>query len=527
MNNLLRLLKVNLLHTFNINAIFHEESPKERLKLAGFLAIMLLVGVVACSYSYFYFSMLAPSYMAMGMIDMLLGTMMAICSFLILFTSVYKVVGLVIGCKDYDMLASLPIKNQDIMISKWATLYLGNLLFLLVILVPGVIVYQSYVHVDVMFYILLALLIMVLPLLPLTIGCLVGIVIRFLASRFKYSNILTVVLSCGAIILYMYFIFQLQSKTELVSIGTTVATMLNNMYPLTTIFVDALCNLDIVALVLFTIINVASFGIFTALLSKYYVRINNALLERKAKGNYVLTKAKRSGVLMTLFKKEMKRYFSSSIYVLNTAMGVLLQTVAIVYLAFQGEATIREVIPMDISGLLVQVLPIFVCLLAGMCTTTACCISMEGKQLWIIKTLPISTMQIFLAKMLVNVVITLPLSIMNTLIISFVFHLPIVQVFLALLIIIVYVLCSSMSGLIINLFFPVFNWQSEARVVKQSISVMLQMVFGIALAIVPGVMLLVYGLPFVLEGYLIFLVILTSVEYLFLKNQGSKIFYQL
>lgn len=526
MNSLWKLLKINILHTFNINAVWHQNDPKERLKLGSFLLLMIFVGGVMCGYSYFYFSMLAPSFAAMNMMDSMIGTMMAMCSFLILFTSLYKVVGLVIGCKDYDMLSSLPIKNGVIMISKWATLYFGNLLFLLIILIPGIVVYQSYVLVDLSFYLILSLLIILLPLLPLTIGCLVGIVIRFLSSRFKYSNILTVVLSCGALMAYMYTVFQVQSETELLSLGTMMANMLNNIYPLTSTFIGALCNKNILDLVFFFLINVVSFGALTAILAKNYGRVNNALLERKTKGNYVLQKVKSSGVFITLLKKELKRYFASSIYVMNTAVGILLQTMAIVYFALQGQ-NLLTAIPIDLSALIGTLLPIFICVLIGMSSTTACSISMEGKQLWIMKTLPIRALDIFFAKICVNIIIALPLSIINTLLVAFVFDLAILDVLLGIIIIIFFTLCVSMSGIICNLLFPNFTWESETRAVKQSASVMLQMLFGVVLALIPGICIIVLEIPYTLYGFLAILIILAGLEYVYLKNTGSKIFYRL
>lgn len=526
MSNLWKLLKVNILHTFNINAVWHQNDPKERLKLGGFLLLMVFVCCVMCGYSYFYFSMLAPGFVAMDMMDNMIGTMMAMCSFLILFTSLYKVVGLVIGCKDYDMLSALPIKNSIVMISKWATLYIGNLLFLLIVLIPGIIVYQSYVAVDIVFYVILFISVLLLPLLPLTIGCLVGIVIRFLSSRFKYSNILTVILSCGALMVYMYTVFQVQSETELLSLGTMMANMLNNMYPLTTIFIGALCNKNFIDLIIFFLLNVVSFSIFIAIIAKNYGRINSALLERKTKGNYVLQKTKSSGVFITLLKKELKRYFASSIYVMNTAVGILLQTMAIVYFSLQGNELLGA-IPIDVSGLIGSLLPVFICVLIGMSSTTACSISMEGKQLWVMKTLPVKAMDIFFAKICVNIIIALPLSMINILIVAFVFNLAIIDVLLGIVIISVFTLCVSMSGIICNLLFPNLTWQSEARAVKQSASVLLQMVFGVVLALLPGIGIIMLEIPYTLYGFLVILIILSGLEYMYLQNQGSKIFYRL
>lgn len=50
-----------------------------------------------------------------------------------------------------------------------------------------------------------------------------------------------------------------------------------------------------------------------------------------------------------------------------------------------------------------------------------------------------------------------------------------------------------MLGLAVNLAMPVFEWESEVRVVKQSASGMVTMLMGMVSAIVPAVILFLTG----------------------------------
>ena len=528
MHNFLLLLKINILETFNINKALHGHDKKEKRKLVFFLALMVFIGVVVVGYSYMYFSFVAPMLYQIGMLDMLIGVMMAMASFCIVLTSLYKVVGLIIGCKDYEMLAALPIKNSTIMISKWVTLYLGNLLTISLILIPGIYIYQSYIPVTMGFYAMFILCTLVLPLLPIVIGCVVGVVIKAAASRFKYSNIIAILLVFGAMGIYMYVVTSIQSDTQFIELATTMVTLLNQMYPLTSTFIDAVCYQDITAILIFVLLNSITFGIFTWIIAKGYMRLNTLVNGTHTNNNYRLQATKKTKVLPTLIKKEMKRYFASTIYVTNTAMGEVLQLLAVGYILIQGLGSFEQLFELgDISSMIAALLPLFVCLTAGMGCTTHVSISIEGKQFWICKSLPISTMQIFLSKMAVYILIALPISLFSVISLSIVFKLTILQIIINIMIVTIFIICISMLGLVINLHFPQFEFQSETKLVKQSMASFLQVVVAMATALIPAVFIMTTGNTSIIYVYLVLISIVTIGLYQYLKTQGTKIFYTL
>lgn len=525
MNNFKLLLKINILQIFDINKTLHGHDRKERRKLLFFLGLMIFVGAILIGYSYMYFSFIAPTLYQMGMLDMLIGLMMAVASFLIMFTSLYKVVGLIIGCKDYEMLAALPLKNSTIMISKWMTLYIGNFLIILLILVPGIYIYQSYVSVDIGFYVIFLLCTLVLPLLPIVVGCMIGVIIKMASSRFKYSNFITIILVFGAMGAYMYFITSIQSDGQLTEIAAMITTMLNQMYPLTGTFINAVCNQDITALLIFLCINILTFGIFTWLIAKCYMRLNNLLTASHSNSNYHLKETKRTKVLPTLIKKEVKRYFASTIYVVNTAMGEALQLLAVGYILIQGLESFEQLFESgDISSIIAVLIPLFICLTAGLGCTTHVSISIEGKQFWISKSLPITPMQIFLSKMAVYWIFAIPISIFSTIALSLIFKLTILQIITNIAIVVIFILCLSMFGLVINLHFPQFDWQSETKLVKQSMASFLQVAIAMASAIVPIAMIILTGNTSIIYIYLLIITIASIGCYQYLKTMGTKLF---
>ena len=70
--------------------------------------------------------------------------------------------------------------------------------------------------------------------------------------------------------------------------------------------------------------------ILLAVLQKYFVAICSSLNATIAKKNYKMGNLNTSSVLKALWKRELRRYFASSIYVLNTMIGYVLLVMAAV-----------------------------------------------------------------------------------------------------------------------------------------------------------------------------------------------------
>ena len=117
-----------------------------------------------------------------------------------------------------------------------------------------------------------------------------------------------------------------------------------------------------------------------------------------------------------------------------------------------------------------------------MMTPAATSISMEGKDIWILKSLPLTTKAVLDAKILMNLLLFLPFYILAE-----------ILLFLALrpgglggvwLVVIpaAIILFSCVYGITIDLHFPVLDWEDEVRVVKQSASALLGGMGGFLLA---------------------------------------------
>ena len=197
-------------------------------------------------------------------------------------------------------------------------------------------------------------------------------------------------------------------------------------------------------------------------------------------------KLKQSSQLIALYKKELKRYFISPLYVLNTGFGVILLTlssIGVLVMGFDNVGYLLE-IP-DLSHMARMFAPLIISVFIVTTYTTACSVSLEGINLWIIRTMPVRTETIFLSKIFVNLTLLIPTILLNSSLVLVALKPDALQAVLMFLTPISYAVFISLAGLVINLHLPKMNWVSEASVIKQSSASLVAMLVGIGSVIVP------------------------------------------
>ena len=93
---------------------------------------------------------------------------------------------------------------------------------------------------------------------------------------------------------------------------------------------------------------------------------------------------KSSSILKNLYFKEVKRYFSSPIYVLNTSFGLILILIASIASIFYDKEQILAVFELSTNGQIFNLLVVAIIFIAFVSNTTSSSISIEGN-LWILK----------------------------------------------------------------------------------------------------------------------------------------------
>ena len=211
---------------------------------------------------------------------------------------------------------------------------------------------------------------------------------------------------------------------------------------------------------------------------------------------------------------------------------MLLPIGAVVLLIKSG--TIREVFPEisaeipELFALLPVLFPAAVCLILSVNAITSVSVSMEGKSLWQLQTLPLDPWDILRAKINMAIQLNVYPAIFFVLVCSAVLRFHWWETVLICVAVWFYILAVSDFGLFLNLKNPNFSWTNVASVTKQSMPVVINMFGGWAFCIVVG-----FGCSFlakiapvwaVLCAYILLFLILWLVLHIWLKKKGTEIF---
>ena len=244
----------------------------------------------------------------------------------------------------------------------------------------------------------------------------------------------------------------------------------------------------------------------------------------------IIKAAKAQSQDAALLQKEFKRLAASAVYMLNCSLGTLIMIAMAVVCLVKGQYVVDMITktPGLPDGVLIIGACIAVCAAASMNDLTAPSISLEGKNLWIVRSLPVTSWQILRAKLRMHVILTLiPALILD--IVMLVFVTPsLVDGVMMLLIPCLYVCLTAYIGLAVNLKMPKLDWTSEASVVKQSMGVLVALLSNFVYIIVLVVGYLLFG---GFTGATMYLAISTALTAaaavlfrIWLKRRGVQVF---
>ena len=324
----------------------------------------------------------------------------------------------------------------------------------------------------------------------------------------RKSTLLTLVLAIGFLFLYFWGYNKLITGMESFVGNFNPENLPENLKILE--FIGNASLLKIVPLISVAAVCVLiSFATYLLISAKYIGLVTSNIGTKKIK--YEATKSDAKSPLWALVGKELRKFFTSAIYMLNSGIGLIF-TVAVAVIALVKSSMLHEVALTLFGSLdyLAPALAVAIVFLSSMNMMSASALSLEGKNLWIIKTIPVSENTVILSKALPQIIVcTPPVLISSVLAIIASGASPLYWPFIILTPIAANV-AFAFLGLCFNILAPKFEFDNEAQPVKQSLAVFLTMITQAVLAILVGVLtvfLLMRGMPILaaLSGLLIFI----------------------
>ena len=440
----------------------------------AFFSYGLLLGESIGAGSWIYMSLVGCIGLVMGLFGSVFST----------YTTLYK-------AKDNELLLSLPIPPGKLLIAKICTVYAISLLFCTIAMLPGFI-YSWLEHaVSPLGVVLSILTIFFTALLVTALSCVLGWLVALVVGLFPKKNLATVLATLAFIVVYYLFYFKLQQILQ--SIIANIDAIENGIrgyaYPIYALGRGALGHVP--SFLAFAGIALAVFAVVYLVLSRSFIKISTRT-EKQHMVQYREKKARQSGEAAALLRKEFKRFTGSAVYMLNCGLGTLLMPVAAIVMLVKMK-DLRSLLELlktsDLSGILNYVplvVAAVVCLISTMNDLSAPSISLEAKNLWLLKSLPVSTDSIFRAKKNLNNICTIIPALILLGVAAFVLKMDLGGAAAAAVLVILFIMFCSATGLAVNLKMPNLNWTNETVAVKQSGSVLVIMFGGWVLVLIIG-----------------------------------------
>ncbi|MBQ9120295.1 MAG: hypothetical protein IJY09_09635 [Lachnospiraceae bacterium] len=464
------LTKLQLKNLYGINVFRFSTDKSEKKKKLALAATYLFLILLFASY----IGGMTYGYIFIGLEEMIPAYLIMLSSIIILFFSIFKAGAVIFQKNAYDILASLPVRQTAIVVSRFIRMYVENLLIALIAMLPSMVVYGIFMHPKASFYLIGILVTLFIPLIPITIATFAGALITAITSRMKHKSLVSVVLSMLLFLGIMLGISQMSAMEESFSIdmlqdlSKTALRIIQSIYPPAIWLGTAMLTGDFLLCIACISGSLLIFALVITVVSANFHWICRGLYRTGAKHNYKLKHLKKSSVLGTLYHRERKRYFSSSVYVINTMIGPIMAVLFSISVLTIGIQPIQTALgfPVDLTVVAPFLLAGIFCIMPTTCTS----ISMEGKEWWIVKSLPLRTKDVLDSKILLNLTIIAPFFIASELLFVCAIKPDFAELLWLIAIPVLLILFVCVFGITVNLKLPRFDWENEVTVVKQSAS---------------------------------------------------------
>ena len=484
------LLKTLLLSTSARNIYRYTTDRKKRRRIVGGAVGVVCLYAMVMAYSI----AMCMGYGSVGLIDaapVLCALTVSALAFLFTF---FKTNGYLFHFKEYDMLMSLPFEAKTVAGCKFLYMYVKSLPWYLSISLAMLIGYGIYARPAAYVYPLWIVLSFFLPIVPMLVSAFLGFLIARVSAGFRKTNLIQTLLT----FLFVLFCFSLRFiiedlfRNDKVEATLEAASAMTDsaagVYLPTNWFADAVTKHDLLAALLLIGVSALLFAAVFHAVGKSYRNINSALKSHAAAKRYQMTTQKQRSVTAAIAFKEWKRLTGSTAYMVNGAMGEVLAVllgVATLLVGFERiVAIVTQNAPFD-PAILQPAIPFIVYFLVGMMATTACSPSLEGKNYWIVQSLPIETKTLYLGKMLFNMMLSVPAMAVSTLCLCISAHVPVLNTLLYLLLGLALCAFSTAWGCVCGIRHMRLDWENEIEVIKQGA--------GVAIYLLPN-MFVVMGL---------------------------------
>ncbi len=395
--------------------------------------------------------------------------------------------------KDLTVLVPLPLSGGAILTAKFLTVLSTEYLTLLLATAPPIVVYGVRGGLSTSYWLMALLVFLLTPVIPMVIAALFSIVLMRVIAPKRGRDILTIVGSLFGVVIFaavQYFqqiTLRSTGSDQLMRLLTAqdgLVQMTGRYFPPAIWASLSLAHpwqrpgMGALALLLgWTILAVMALYLLAdryflpALLSGSEVGKKKSLTEGQMTKQMV-----EQSQIQALLRREFRLFNRNPTWMMNTLLAAVLVPVAMVMPLLSGGvgADMGELFKLPrITEILTLATAAFVVFETTLQTIAVTAFSREGKELWIIRSLPIDFGQLLRAKAYHAVVMALIAATPAVGLMVFFFHIPVVNLLLGLLLGCVGFIPFVALGLLIDLYNPYLDWNNAQQVIKKNLNAVL------------------------------------------------------
>lgn len=539
MRNFFSLLKLQINNEYGIS-YFRYIVKKDKKALfkglgIGFIILIALVQLLGV-YSFMIWQLYKGA-AVLNVSQVVLTVSSIISGVFLLFFGIFYILSSLFLAKDTEFLASLPIKQGSVFLSKFILVLLNEYPFAFFLMMPPVIIYGTQTGKGPLYYVLAIICTLFLPLLPLLFSAILSLLLMNAVARSKRRDLITIV---GSFILMViifagenYIASRLPENpqefvVELLKNSSMVIDFMGRIFPPSIWLTKALSLTGWDSFVNFAYLILSSavfLGAVYLLASFIYQKGAVAQLETLSKTRKAKLTYSGSSHVMAMFKNEWRVILRTPVYALNSLTVIIMAPLMMLFPKFgaAGDPDIQALYNLIQNE---RTQPGLILIVAGIISgfalinpAVSTSISREGKNIWVLKNIPVKPEVMVKGKLLAGFSISFVAVVLASFVTMYSFKLTIIQTAMIIILSSVAQIPVCAISLLIDIIKPKLTWSNPQEAIKQNMNGVLGMLIGIAFLLAIGVILFFIVMTG-LNVYTIFgiaLVLLASLSYTSLR----------
>lgn len=495
--NIFNLTKIFFKNSFQNPYIIDPKTNKINKKsIFVWLILIVMVGISFLSYE------VINELVKVGQPILFLNIFFLLFMMIIIFQIILASTNVYFFSKDLEVLLPLPLKSEELLISKFNTIVVNLYFSELIFAFFPLIIYGICTYAGIIYYVYLFLILLIFPILPTLFISIITMFFMKLSKFIKNKDAFQIIIT----LIFIFIMFGVEFK-----LGSTIINKFDNNSNINTeevvetfnqfnekiknvykYFLEINPTIEIIKnynklnsifnLLKIIFIDLLFLILFIFIGKKYYLKNilknnNNYYLNKIQKNNFQ-KKCKKITIKKSYIKKEFKLLFKNPIFFMQCIFPIFILIISLIIITIFTFPNLKAILTSDIFGdeidfsidlnVICLVLGIiqFIFTISNVSITS---ISREGKNANYMKFIPVSFFKQFIYKSIPQIIINMFLTLIILILLKVIFpEFNLIYLFLIFIISNLFNIINSELMVVVDLYKPNLNWKVEYEAIKNN-----------------------------------------------------------